>query len=402
LTWPEVAALPRETPLLLPLGSLPDLETLPASLKATQPVGLLPVIPFGWAGSGLEVREQVFAALVHNLVGNLLEDGFTSVHVLTPPGLDLGPGIPVIVLPRPMPRVPSPVQEPGRHRENRDYLAGTGTTPLEPGLPRQAAGPLALPADCEKVVILPVGQTEQHGYHAPLSTDTLIIEAIGRGTARTIPEQAVCLPVFPYGVSTHRRSFPGTFNVGGRAFEDFWLAVVDTLVGRGFTRLYLMSGHGGNSSFLVNVVKYAGEKYPQIFCATAFLYLSGPQGVAALEARRQSALGGMGHACELETSLILHLCPELIHLERAVDETDFITTPNYYMDWIEGGALTANPPWEDDTRTGAYGAGSLGTAEKGKIWLEAAIAEKVEHVGEIHEQYRRRRERRQANYSSHR
>ncbi|TSA47159.1 MAG: hypothetical protein D4R46_01585, partial [Chloroflexi bacterium] len=199
LTWPDVAALPRETPLLLPLGSLPDPETLPALLKATQPIGLLPAIPFGWAGSGLEVREQVFAALVHNLVGNLLEDGFTSVHVLAPPGLDLGPCITVIVLPSPVPR------------------PGTGTTPLELGLPRQATGPLALPADCEKVVILPVGHTEQHGYHAPLSTDTLIIEAIARGTAQAVPERALSLPVFPYGVSTHRRSFPGTFNVGGRA-----------------------------------------------------------------------------------------------------------------------------------------------------------------------------------------
>jgi creatinine amidohydrolase len=155
-----------------------------------------------------------------------------------------------------------------------------------------------------------------------------------------------------------------------------------------------MNGHGGNSSFLVNVVKYAGERYPQIFCATAFLYLSGPRGVAALEAKRQSALGGMGHACELETSLLLHLRPDLVHLERAVDETDFIITPSYYMDWIEGGALIANPPWEDDTRTGAYGAGSLGTAEKGAYWLQAAIAEKVDHVAEIHEQYQRRKERR--------
>ncbi len=198
------------------------------------------------------------------------------------------------------------------------------------------------------------------------------------------------MPVFPYGVSTHRRSFPGTFNVGGRAFEDFWLAVVDTLVARGFSRFYLMSGHGGNSSFLVNVIKYAGERYPQIFCATSFLYLSGPQGVAALEAKRQSPLGGMGHACELETSLILHLHPELVHQERAVDEMDFISTPSYYMDWIEGGALSANPPWEDDTRTGAYGAGSLGTAEKGEYWLKVAIDEKVGHVTEIQEQYRRR------------
>jgi len=364
LTWPEVAALPRDTPLVLPLGRITDPTSVSTLLKATQPVGILPSIPFGWKGSGLEVQEQVFAALVCNLVGNLLEDGFTAVHVLAPAGLDMGSGIPTLELPA---------------------LKATS---------------LVLPVEHDKVVILPTGHTEQHGYHAPLSTDTLIIEAIAKGTARAIPGQAFSVPVFPYGVSTHRRSFPGTFNSGGRAFEDFWLAVIDTLVKNGFTRFYLMNGHGGSSSFLVNVVKYAGEKYPHIFCATAFLYLSGPQGVAALEAKRQSKLGGMGHACELETSLVLHLRPELVHLERAVDETDFISTPNYYMDWIEGGALTANPPWEDDTRTGAYGAGSLGTADKGKYWLEAAIAEKVEHVGEIHEQYRRRRERRAESHSS--
>ena len=51
---------------------------------------------------------------------------------------------------------------------------------------------------------------------------------------------------------------------------------------------------------------------------------------------------------------------------------------------------SANPPWEDDTRTGAYGAGSLGTAEKGAYWLKVAIAEKAGHVAEIQEQYRRR------------
>jgi creatinine amidohydrolase/Fe(II)-dependent formamide hydrolase-like protein len=66
------------------------------------------------------------------------------------------------------------------------------------------------------------------------------------------------------------------------------------------------------------------------------------------------------------------------------------------MDWVEGGALVANPPWEDDTATGAYGAGSLGTAEKGRLWLDAAISEKVGHVAEIHEQHNRRQAKRGA------
>jgi creatinine amidohydrolase len=364
LTWPEIAGLPRDTPLILPVGRFPSLPDIAVKLKerfinTDQSIGLLPTVPFGWEGSGLTVPDQIFQNLVRNLVANLLEDGFNNIHVLVPSALQLDPGIPQLV--------------------------------WEDEEPEKV---IFSDEDLKKVLIAPIGHTEQHGYHSPLSTDTLIIEAIGGGAARAIPDQAVCLPAFPYGVSTHRRSFPGTFNVGGREFEDFWLAAVDNLVAQGFTRFYLMSGHGGNSSFLVNVVKYAGEKYPHIFCATSFLYLSGPKGVAALEAKRESQPGGMGHACELETSLILHLRPELVHIERAVDETDFITTPSYYMDWIEGGTLTANPPWEDDTRTGAYGAGSLGTAEKGEYWLKEAIDEKIDHVGEIHEQYRRRRDRR--------
>ena len=359
LTWPEVAALPRSTVLILPLGAGCTPDEIPASVQAAGQVGLLPGLPFGWLGSGLEVRPDAWNALVRALVGNLLEDGFTQVFVLAPPGVDLPQDVPLLQ-----------------------------------GAARRPAAPQPGQGETGKVVLLPIGHTEQHGYHAPLATDTLIIDALGQGTARAVPEQAVCLPAFPYGVSTHRRSFAGTFSIGGRTFEDFWLAVLDELVGRGFNRFYLLSGHGGNSSFLVNVIKYAGEKYPEIFCATSFLYLSGPQGVAALESRRQSAQGGMGHACELETSLVLHLRPDLVHLERAVDELDFISTPSYYMDWIEGGALSANPPWSDDTRTGAYGAGSLGTVEKGDYWLQVAIEEKAAHVAEIHEQYRRRRERR--------
>jgi creatinine amidohydrolase len=367
LTWLDIEALPRHTPLILPLGSGYPLNRLSEALNHPVKIGLLPAFPYGWRGSGLRVADHLLGAILENLLDSLREEGFHQVFALTPQGLELGLGKSHLALPLPQKDAPSP-----------DALPPSSET--------------------EKVILIPVGHTEQHAHHLPLSTDTIIIDAVAQGTASLVPQQAFSLPVMPYGVSTHRQAFAGTLNAGGRAFEDFWLGVIEVLVDRGFSRFYLLSGHGGNSSFLVNIVKYAGERHRRIFCATAYLYLSGPEGVAALEKHRRSKVGGMGHAGELETALVLHLRPDLVHLERAVDETDFISTPSYYMDWVEGGALVANPPWDDDTATGAYGAGSLATPEHGKIWLEAAVQEKMGHVSEILEQHSRREHRRTSGF----
>jgi creatinine amidohydrolase len=372
LTWPEVADLPRDLPLVIPLGSGYDFTQLASALGNPPRAGLLPPIPFGWRGSGLAVPEAILGRYVANLLDSLRDDGFTRVYDLAPQGLD----------PQSFASIPN--------IESRISLPN----------PSHYTPPTFLPPDSArgKVILIPIGHTEQHGYHLPLSVDTVIIDSIAQGVASQVATRSATLPVMPYGVSTHRSSFAATLNAGGRAFEDFWLAVIDVLVARGFDRFYFMSGHGGNMSFLVNIVKYAGERHRRIFCATAFLHTAGTIGAAAIEKYRTSPLGGMGHACELETSFMLHLRPDLCHMERVVDETDFVTTPSYYMDWIEGGALVANPPWDDDSKTGAYGAGSHATAEKGRLWLEAAIEEKIGHVEEIHEQHERREQRRNEGY----
>jgi creatinine amidohydrolase len=366
LTWPEVKSLPRNIPMVLPLGNGYSMERLAEALGNPQTIYLLPTFPFGWEGSGITVSRAAIGHCLTNLIGSLWDDGFSNSMVLLPQGINLHLEVPWIAL----------------------HQTDTGNVKQ------------ALPSDEErgKVVIIPIGHTEQHGHHLVLSTDTAIIEAVAQGTSSVVPDLACVLPVMPYGVSTHRQAFAGTLNAGGRAFEDFWSDVIDVLTHRGFDRFYFMSGHGGNSSFINNIVKYAGERHRRIFCATAWLYLSGADGVAALEKHRQSKTGGMGHAGELETSLMLHINPEYVYMDRVIDEIDFISTPNYYMDWVEGGALIANPPWDDDSKTGAYGAGSLATAEKGRIWLQAAIDEKAVHIKEIHLQHQLREARRNSGY----
>jgi creatinine amidohydrolase len=372
MTWDAVADLPRDTPLVLPLGSGYDLDRLASQLGQPAQIGLLPPFPFGWRGSGLEIPEPLLFQYISNLLDSLRDDGFSHVYCLAPAGLD----------------------------PQSFFLRSLSSSYLRLPHSPTSTSVLQLPPDSErgKVILIPIGHTEQHGFHLPLSVDTIIIDSIAQGTATKMPTRSFSLPVMPYGVSTHRSSFAATLNAGGRAFENFWVAVIDVMVARGFDRFYLMSGHGGNSSFLVNVVKYAGERHRRIFCATAWLHTSGKIGAAALEKYRTSPIGGMGHACELETSFLLYLRPDLCRMERVVDEMDFVATPDYYMDWIEGGSLIANPPWDDDTKTGAYGAGSQATAEKGQLWLEAAIEEKASHVEEIHLQHELREKRRNEGY----
>jgi len=229
MTWDAVADLPRDTPLVLPLGSGYDPELLASQLSNPPRIGLLPAFPFGWRGSGIEVPEPIFFQYISNLLDSLRDDGFSRVYFLAPAGLDA----------------------------QSFFLQHLSSSCLR--LPHSTSNlPITqLPPDSErgKVILIPIGHTEQHGFHHPLSVDTIIIDSIAKGTVFKMPTRSTTLPIMPYGVSTHRSSFAATMNAGGRAFEDFWVAVIDILVARGFDRFYLMSGHGGNSSFFAYIVK---------------------------------------------------------------------------------------------------------------------------------------------------
>ena len=84
MTWDAVAELPRDTPLVLPLGLHSDtsaplnanLNLLASQLSQPARIGLLPSFPFGWRGSGLELPDPIFARYIFNLLDSLRDDGF--------------------------------------------------------------------------------------------------------------------------------------------------------------------------------------------------------------------------------------------------------------------------------------------------------------------------------------
>jgi hypothetical protein len=88
LTWDAVADLPRDTPLVLPLGTGYDMDFLADQLGAPEKAGILPAFPFGWRNSGLEVPDQLFWQYIFNLLDSLRDDGFTRVYCLAPQGID--------------------------------------------------------------------------------------------------------------------------------------------------------------------------------------------------------------------------------------------------------------------------------------------------------------------------
>ena len=363
LTWPEIEKLPRDWPLLIPLGlDGYDFDSAARYFSAEQVI-ILPPVPYGFqAGqesplARLAVRPGLLGRLLVGIASRLKSQGFKNIYYLN-----------------------------GHSDQNlkNNRLQIVDFSYQEPYK-------FTWPEDISRrVVVVSTGHTEQHGYHLPLSTDSLIVDALASRLTLLSPQDVFCLPVWPYGVSTHTREFPGTLNLGGRVFEDFFLAIVDRLVAQGAQMIYFSNGHGGNHSFLVNVIKSAGERYPNTFIATEWLHTTGPE----LELYRQSAIGGMGHGGELETSYILHLRPDLVKMELATREIDFTSTPNYYIDWIEGGSLIANPPWSDDTTSGIYGDATLGTAGKGRLWLEKASQQKLVMIKEIQQQYNLRQQKR--------
>lgn len=160
--------------------------------------------------------------------------------------------------------------------------------------------------------VLPLGSTEQHGAHLPLSTDTRIADALAERFCRGVPE-AIRLPALAIGCSSEHLGFPGTLSISPRTLAAIVADVAESLRQSGFRRLFVFSAHGGNFAALA-------EALPDIARGAAPLDVSAFTDLAALTAaiHGASAAGGVSaeasghHAGEFETSILLALDPRAV------------------------------------------------------------------------------------------
>ncbi|MGJ6960358.1 creatininase family protein [Streptosporangium sp. G11] len=202
-----------------------------------------------------------------------------------------------------------------------------------------------------QVAILPVGSFEQHGDHLPLSTDTIVATLIARQIADAHP--VLLLPPVTISCSHEHSAWPGTVSISARTLHAIVTDVYASVTRSGPTALVVVNGHGGNY-VLSNVIQEANAEGRRM----ALFPSREDWNEARAAARLTSSMHEDMHAGELETSLLLHACPEVIR-------------PGYQSaDWIaDDRRHLLNKGMQAYTDSGVIGRPSLATAEKGKALL---------------------------------
>jgi creatinine amidohydrolase len=148
----------------------------------------------------------------------------------------------------------------------------------------------------ETVIVLPVGSTEQHGPHLPLSTDTHVALALARRLA-SVRTDMVVAPAVPYGSSGEHAGFPGTLSIGQTALQLMLVELIRSA--DAFAGVVIVSAHGGNAEAVgraVDRLQYEGRQ----------VRAWSPPSVDLADT----------HAGHTETSLLLALRPEAVQAEQ--------------------------------------------------------------------------------------
>ncbi len=226
----------------------------------------------------------------------------------------------------------------------------------------------ALIAAGRDLAVLPVGATEQHGPHLATGCDTISAATLADLAADRA--NVLSLPPLAYGCSLgHTAKWPGTFSLHPTTLTTVAVELGRWAVANGLTKLLFLSGHGTNDAPLRSAILQLRFEFPEARFATMGLWdISGR--VGALYFRDGDDI----HANQGETSILLHLRPEMVRMAEAHDVPD--VTPGAKFSY----AMPATTP------TGVVGHPSRASADDGAhmtqtivedlaSWLTEALAE---------------------------
>ncbi len=238
------------------------------------------------------------------------------------------------------------------------------------------------------LILLPIGQTEQHGPHLPLSTDTVIATETARRVAERVKDSipVLVMPTIWSAYSVKQvADWPGLIRLQPETLLNLVYDILASLAEMGFKKIVMINAHGNNPAILELASRKIGDTYgifPAITYVMAMASEVGPK-------IRKSELGGCGgHACEAETSLMLYLS-DLPDMSKAASR-DIV---RYHSRFFPGDIYSdiKKVPgvfWStwgiQKSETGVYGDPTVATAEMGKQMMEAIVELHAEFLAEYY------------------
>ncbi len=240
-----------------------------------------------------------------------------------------------------------------------------------------------IPELTNKVVVVPLGSLEQHGHHLPMLTDTMIGTEIARRAEEALGEEALFLPTLWVGASDHHRAMPGTVSISNAVYVQVLVCILESLVGAGFRKIFLLNAHGGNITpgrmALYDVQLRHKEKEDLFLTFSSWWTIAGDQ-LADLEGFEAKSVT---HACGMETSQILRLRPELVRMDLATGANIPYDSAFWVPDFNRPSRVDVARTFEQLSITGAFGHPEISTTEKGELLFETAAREVIAFVREF-------------------
>jgi creatinine amidohydrolase len=235
----------------------------------------------------------------------------------------------------------------------------------------------------EKVIVLPVGSVEQHGHHLPLDVDFRLASSVCQAAGQQSPADMLVMPPVSYGYCHHVMDFPGTINVEPTTFVRLLLDITRSVAYHGFKRIVLVNGHGSNHPLVEQAGRQTCLQTDAVCCTLSWWQLVADYWNSEV---RTSGRGGCAHACELETSMYLHLDETGVRTDRIRGALpDYLNVPGaeqwQWTDLTMGAGPATIVEWTASySETGSFGAPEQATAEKGRLAFEHSVNRLVELV----------------------